>query len=302
MARLVVDLGEAPAPGGLRAVLARALADPQLELAYPLDEDRPVDAHGRPVELPGADGRAVTPLLRGGHPVALLIHRRELLDDAALLEQIGRAARLALEHERLQAETRAQLDELHASRVRTVQSADAERRRLERDLHDGAQQRLVVLSLALRLLRPELSAAAAGRLDAADAELHRALVELRDLARGIYPAVLADEGLDAALAALAEAGRAPMIVERVPSERLPAAIEAATYFLIAEITKGNGTGTVTVRADRTDRRLLVEIDAATLDEGLVELEDRIGALDGELTVERTPAGHATIRAVLPCAS
>jgi signal transduction histidine kinase len=159
-----------------------------------------------------------------------------------------------------------------------------------------------VLSLALRLLRPELSAAAAGRLDAADAELRRALAELRDLARGIYPAVLADDGLDAALAALAEAGRTPMIVERVPSERLPAAIEAATYFLIAEITKRNGTGTVTVSADRADRRLLVEIDATTLDEDLVELEDRIGALDGELTVERTPSGHATIRAVLPCAS
>ena len=195
VARLVIELGDAPAPGRLRDALARALGDPALELVYPLGPGRHVDAHGHPVELPEADGRAVTPLVRGGQPVAILLHRGELVDDPALLEDVGAAAGLALDRERLQAETRAQLQQLRASRARTVEAGDRARRQLERDLHDGAQQRLVVLSLALRLLRAELEPDRTGHLDAAEADLTAALAELRELARGIYPAVLVDEGL-----------------------------------------------------------------------------------------------------------
>jgi signal transduction histidine kinase len=302
VARLVVELGETPAPGGLRDALGQALADPDLELVYPLDDEHYVDARGRPVRLPQADGRAVTPLLRGGNAVAVLIHKAELLDDPGFVEEVGRAATLALEHERLQAEVRAQLDQLRASRSRTVAAGDAERRRLERDLHDGAQQRLVVLSLALRLLRAELSGAAARRVDAANAELRHALEDLRSLARGIYPAVLADEGLASALASLGESGRVPIIVREAPYERLGPAVEAAAYFLVAEIAKRD-VSSVAVRATVNGSRLLVEVDAAgTLEAELVEIEDRIGALDGELTVERTPGGRTTIRAELPCAS
>jgi len=302
VARLVVELGEAPAPGELRDALGAALADPGLEFVYPLGEDRYVDAQGRRVELPDSDGRAVTTLLRGGNAVAVLIHRADLLDDPGPVEELGRAATLALEHERLQAEVRAQLDQLRAARARTVEAGDAERRRLERDLHDGAQQRLVVLSLALRLLRGEVSGPASGRVDAADAELRRALSELRELARGIYPAVLADEGLAAALASLGEAGRVPINVRAVPDERLAPAVEAAAYFLVAEIARRN-MSSVAVRATVSTARLLVEINTAgTLDGDLVDLEDRIGALDGELTVERTPLGRTAIRAEIPCAS
>jgi signal transduction histidine kinase len=302
VARLVVELGETPAPGELRDALGQALADPGLELVYPLGDEHYVDAQGRPVRLPQADGRAVTPLLRGGNAVAVLIHKAELLDDPGFVEEVGRAATLALEHERLQAEVRAQLDQLRASRSRTVAAGDAERRRLERDLHDGAQQRLVVLSLALRLLRAELSGAAARRVDAANAELRHALEDLRSLARGIYPAVLADEGLASALASLGESGRVPIVVREAPYERLGPTVEAAAYFLVAEIAKRN-VSSVAVRATVSGSRLLVEVDAAgTLEAELVDIEDRIGALDGELTVERTPVGRTTVRAELPCAS
>jgi signal transduction histidine kinase len=302
VARLVIELSEAPAPGALRDALARALGDPSIELAYPLGSGRHVDAHGRPIELPEPDGRVVTPLARAGRPVAFLIHRSELRDDPGLLEDVGAAASLALDHERLEAEARAQLEQLRAARARTVATGDAERRRLERDLHDGAPQRLVVLSFALRLLRAQLGDAQAERVDAAERELRSALDELRELARGIYPAVLVDEGLATALEALTETGRAPIALDALPDERLTPAVEAAAYFLVAEVVKRGVGARVAVHAGLADGRLTMEIrTAAVLDGDLVDLEDRIGALDGELTVEREQAGQTTVRAEVPCA-
>jgi signal transduction histidine kinase len=302
VARLVIELSEAPAPGALRDALARALGDPSIELAYPLGSGRHVDAHGRPIELPEADGRVVTPLARGGRPVAFLIHRSELRDDPRLLENVGAAASLALDHERLEAEARAQLEQLRAARARTIATGDAERRRLERDLHDGAQQRLVVLSFALRLLRAQLGDAQAERVDAAERELRSALDELRELARGIYPAVLVDEGLATALEALTETGRAPIALDALPDERLAPAVEAAAYFLVAEVVKRGDGARVAVHVGLADGRLTMEIrSAAVLDGDLVDLEDRIGALEGELVIERARAGHTTIRAEVPCA-
>jgi signal transduction histidine kinase len=303
VARLVIELSDAPALGGLRDALARALDDPSLEVAYPLEPGRHVDARGRPVALPDAGGRAVTPLVRGGRPVAVLVHRADLLDDAALLEDVGAAASLALEHERLQAEARAQLDRLRASRARTVEASDAARRRLERDLHDGAQQRLVVLSFALRLLRAHVGGEAAGRVDAAEAELRDALHELRELARGIYPAVLVDEGLATALDALAEVGSAPITIEPLPDGRFAAGVEAAVYFLVAELVRRADATGVRVRAQRAEDRLLVEVDSGgDLDGDVVDLEDRIGALDGTLVVARAPSGTTTVRVEIPCGS
>jgi signal transduction histidine kinase len=303
VARLVIALGDAPAVGRLRDALAGALDDPALELAYPLDSDRHVDAQGRPVRLPDTNGRAVTPLVRGGRPIAVMVHRTELLDDPGVLEEVGAAAGLALDHERLQAEARARLEQLQASRSRTVEAGDAERRRLERDLHDGAQQRLVVLSFALRLLRAEVGPDAAARVDAAEAELHGALAELRELARGIYPAVLVDEGLATALEALAEAGPVPIAIDTLPEERFLPAVEAAAYFLVAEVVKRGPSSGIHVRAQRSDDRLLVAIDSAgSLDDDLVDLEDRIGALDGALAVQRATSGATTVRAEIPCGS
>ncbi|HVF79553.1 MAG TPA: histidine kinase, partial [Solirubrobacteraceae bacterium] len=303
VARLVIDLGQAPAPGQLRDALARQLGDPTLDIAYPLGHELPVDADGRAVDLQVTDGQVVTRLVRGGRPVALLLHRADLLDDPGLIENVGAAAGLALDHERLQAHARAQLEQLRASRIRTVQSGDAERRRLERDLHDGAQQRLVVLSFALQLLRAELGDEGAVRMDAAEAELRAALGELRELAHGIYPAVLIDEGLASALEALAETGTVPLAIAGLPDERLEPTVEAAAYFLVAEVLKRATGPRVTVHATHANGRLVIDIDSAGVSaDELVDVEDRIGALDGELTIQQTPGESTMICAEVPCAS
>jgi signal transduction histidine kinase len=226
-------------PGGVRDALARTPGDPSLQLALWLPERGAyVDAAGRPRELPvpGSD-RAVTVQGDSEEPVAALVHDPVLLERRALLQAAGAAARLALENERLQAKLRAQLDELRASRARIVAAGDAERRRLVRDLHDGAQQRILALGLALQLARARLdgtSPAAAELLAEADAELRAALTELRELARGIHPAVLTEHGLGPALATLAERTPVPVTITELPDQRLPAATEAATYFFVSE--------------------------------------------------------------------
>jgi signal transduction histidine kinase len=301
VSRIAVELGQRPAGGGIRGALADALADPGLELAYPLHGGRHVDAEGRRLELHATAGRALTTLRRGGEPIAVLLHRADLLDDPGLLDEVGAAASLALEHERLRAESRAQLDELRSSRARAVARADNERQRLERDLHDGAQQRLVVLSMALRLLRSELDPDAQELVDAADTELRAALAKLRELAHGIYPAVLADDGLAPAIKALAESTPFPMRIESLTAERQPHAVEAAAYFLIAEVAKRGHLDRATVSAVGEDGQLRVVIAAeGELDANLVDLEDRLGALDGSLVVDRSAAGTLTIRAEMPC--
>jgi len=299
LARLVVELGES-ASGGLRDGLADALADPDLELAYPVGEGRYADALGRAVDPAPLDGRAVTPLVREGRPVALLVHRADLLDNPELVEEVTSAARLALENERLQAEARAQLEDLRSSRARIIEAGDAERRRLERDLHDGAQQRLVGLSLALRLARSRLGPEHEeqfARLDIAETELHEAVTELRELAHGIHPAVLSDEGLAAAIEALAEGAPAPLRLIALPEERFPAAVETAAYLVVAEAAKA---GPVTVAVARRDGALVVDVEAEAEPEGLLDLEDRVGALDGRLDVEHASDGGVRIRAEIPC--
>jgi signal transduction histidine kinase len=303
MARLVVELDAAPAPGGLRDALARALADPDLEIAYPVGDGRHVDRVGRPIDLQRAGSRAATPLVRGGREVAVLLHAPELLDNPGLIEEVGTAARLALDHEHLQAELRAQLETLRASRARTVQAGDAERQRLERDLHDGAQQRLVVLSLAIQLVRNSVGANGAARADAAESEVQAALEDLREIGRGIYPAVLVDEGLAAAVDSLAEDGDVSISIRAMPVERFAAPVEAAAYFLIAEIVKRTGAGSLTVCGELSGGRLVVEVNGTgELDDDLVQLEDRIGALDGVLTVRRKAGNGVAVRAEVPCAS
>jgi signal transduction histidine kinase len=196
---------------------------------------------------------------------------------------------------------RAQVEDLRASRARIVEAGDAERRRLERDLHDGAQQRLVGLLLALRLLRAQLGAdqdqQPAARLHEAEAELRRAVAELRELAHGIHPAVLSDEGLAAALEALAEGTPAPLRIAAVPQERFPPAVETAAYMVVAETAKA---GAARVSATRRNGVLVVDVETEAEPDGLVDLEDRVGALDGRLAVKRAPGGRVRIRAEIPC--
>jgi signal transduction histidine kinase len=188
--------------------------------------------------------------------------------------------------------------------VRIVERGDRERRRLERDLHDGAQQRLVGLSLALRILRTRTAAPSPvleRRLDEADEELRATLAELRQLAHGIFPAALADEGLAVALETLAETSPGRIAVRALPDERLDAGVEAAAYFVVAETLRRVRAERATVAAVRRDGSLIVELDAeGATDEPLTDLEDRVGALEGTLQVVRE-AGRTRVRAELPCA-
>src|SRR5499427_8484701 len=302
LARLVIELAESPPPGGLRDVLAGVLHDRSLVLAYPLAGGRLADARCRAVELTGE----ITPIVRGGQRVALLSHRPGLLAEPTLADEVAAAARLALENERLQAEARFQLEELRASRFRIVQSGDAERRRLVRDLHDGAQQRLVTLSLALRLARtrlgPGVDPALAGRLDQAQAELRAALGDLRELAQGIFPVILAEEGLAAAVEALAEAVAVPVEITALPDERLGTSAEAAAYFVVSEAVRRATAGPLRVSATRHDGRLVVEVEGNSVPAEITDLQDRAGALDGSVTVVPGPGGRAAIRAEIPCES
>jgi signal transduction histidine kinase len=288
-----------PPPGGLRDVLAGIAGDPALVLAYPVDDpERLVDGDGRPVEL--SPDLETTSLVQDGRAVAVLAHRPGLLDDEQLVEEVAAASRLALENERLQAEVRARLEELRASRARIVDAGDAERKRLERDLHDGAQQRLVGLSLSLRVLRGRV-ADADGRLEQAENELRQAATELRELAHGIFPAVLADEGLAAALEALAEESRVPIRVDGVPETRYAASVETAAYTVVAEAARIS-TQPLAVGASASNGALVIEVQTHGDGLDLTALEDRIGALDGRLAVVRGTDGAITIRAELPCAS
>jgi signal transduction histidine kinase len=315
---LAVQLGEALPPGRLEQVLARALHDPTLQLAYWLpDRNAFVDAAGRPVELPAAGGdRAVTILRHDGDPVAALLHDAALDDDPALVRAVAATARMTIQNERLQAEVRAQLEEVRASRARIVEFGDAERRRVERNLHDGAQQRLVSISLALGIARSQVGATSeqemAVALDDAAAELRLALVELRELARGIHPVILSEAGLGPALVSLAERSPIPVTVTAVPPERLPSRVEETAYYVaseaLANAAKHAHATAVSISARRLEGELLVEVGddgvggADPDGSGLRGLADRVAALDGQLRVH-SPDGKGTrITAELPCGS
>jgi signal transduction histidine kinase len=311
---LIARMGEAPRTGELGDELARALGDPTLELVYWLpDDERFVDARGRPVELPApGSGRGITRIERDGRLVAAILHDALVIDKE--LDAIGAAAGMAIENERLDAELRAKVAELRDSRSRMLRVGLEERRRLERDLHDGAQQRLVSTALGMRLARDKMRedpGAAERMLDGAGAELEAALEELRELARGIHPAVLSDRGLYAALETLT--GRAPLPVElnRDAHERLPESIELAAYFVVSEaltnVVKYANASHATVSVARRNGKLLVEVTddgvgGADPDNGtgLRGLADRLAVIEGRLEVESPPGAGTTIRAKIPC--
>jgi signal transduction histidine kinase len=304
VARIATSLGQTPPPGSLQAALAKAIGDPELQIAYWLpDAQHYVDANGRPVAKPAAGpGRAVTALVRDGRQIAVVIHTAALPD---LEPELGAAVRLALENERLQAEALAQLDQLRASRIRIVETGDSERRRLERDLHDGAQQRLLALSYDLRLARAQAQADGDSHtgslLTQATDHAQAALAELRELAHGIYPAILAEAGLAAALATLADAAPLPVEIRDADQERCPAAVETAAYLLVAEAlddAAGRDASHATVSAMQLGGRLVITVqdDGSNRTTAMVQLAERVGALDGRLEVQPT-----RLRAELPCA-
>lgn len=312
---LVVELGEAPGPGRARDTLARILRDPTLRIAYRLPGSMTyVDESGRQVSVDHAERRSVTPIERAGEQIAALVHDPAILQDPDLLRSAVAATRLAVENERLQAEVRAQLEEVRTSRARIVEAGDAERRRVERNLHDGAQQRLVTMSLSLRRLRNELPKDAApdltGSVDELLAESKRAIDELRELARGIHPAILAEEGIGAAVGSLADRSPVPVRVERAPERRFADAIEATAYYVVAEAlantAKYASASLAVVQISDTDGTLDVEVaddgvGGADLKggTGLRGLQDRVAAVGGRLTVDSPTRGGTIVRAEIP---
>jgi signal transduction histidine kinase len=311
---LIARMGEAPRRGQLREELARALDDPSIDLVYWLpDDERFVDSRGRRVDLPGpGSGRGVTKVEHDGRLVAAIVHDELSLERE--LDAVAAAAAVAIENERLDAELRAKVEELRASRSRMLRVGLEERRRLERDLHDGAQQRLVSMALNMRLARDRMREdpdAAERLLDGASSELDSALEELRELARGIHPAVLSDRGLDAAIETLARRAPLPVELASVEHERLPEAIELAAYFVVAEaltnVAKYAGASHAKVNVGRENGRLVVEVADDGVGgadpgngTGLRGLADRLAVIEGRLEVDSPPGGGTTIRARIPC--
>jgi signal transduction histidine kinase len=316
LAELLLEMRADPAPSDLRDALARALRDPSLTLAYWLPEyETWADVDGQSTELPRhEDGRATTLVDRDGEHVAALLHDVSLEDEPELLEAVSAAASIGLENARLQAELGARLEELRGSRVRVIEAGQRERQRLERNLHDGAQQRLVALSLELTLLKKKVGADvdASTRVDHARTEIALSLEELRDIARGLHPAVVSGHGLAVALESLAARASLPVRLTVELEDRLPEQLEVAAYYLVSEslanIGKHAHASAATVDVTRLNGEVVVEIvddgiGGADTERGsgLRGLADRVEALDGRLRVW-TPRGHGTrVRAEIPCA-
>jgi signal transduction histidine kinase len=314
---LVVHL-EQTAPGDLQGELALALEDPTLELGLWLPEQREyVDPRGDRFEVP-EDGptRAVTLIEHEGEPLAILVHDSTLRDEPKLVEAVAAAARLALVNARLHAEVRAQLETVQESRARIVMAADEERRRIERDLHDGAQQRLVALALELRSAQrhlgdtgdPELERLLASTAD----ELQVAVEELRSLAQGIHPGILTQGGLAHALEQLAARAPLPVAVDATP-ERFPPDIEATAYFVACEaltnVVKHAHASSASIGARRGNGVLVIEVTddgnggvEQWNGSGLRGLADRVEARGGRLVVESEPGSGTRVRGEIPCAS
>ena len=316
MRQMVDALAAAPMPGALEQQLARALGRSSLRIAYLLDEGGTVDTSGAPVGLDLVPGVTVTPIEREGRRLALVRHAAGL-EPGALAAAFGPALLLALDNERLRGARLARLAELRASRARVVADGDAERQRMERDLHDGAQQQLLSILFDLRLAR--LDAARSGedvraaRLDEAETLAQRAVDALRRVAHGIHPAVLSRSGLVPALASLAEASPVPMEIEAGRMERLPEAVEVAAYRIVTEALAAavdrNSSG-MEVSARVLVDRLVLQLrdneapgaDPSPIGAAIpVRIADRVGAAGGEAAWESVPSGGVWLRVELPCA-
>lgn len=302
------------APGRVRDVLAATLHDPQLELLYwsPI-VDGYVDLNGQPREPVAAPGRAMAPISGDSGPLAVMVVDEIVLQEPALVQAAAAMARLALENERLQAEVRSQLVQLRSTTARLVEAGQDARQRIERDLHDGAQQRLLALSMTLGQARAHAGDGADPQLrafldDAAD-DLQRAITELRELARGIHPMLLTQEGLASALKALAERASLPVEIS-APFQRFPDTVESTAYFFVTEAvtnaTRHAAASAVHVQVIVVGDELIVRVTddgiggANPGGSGLLGMRDRVVALGGRMTVT-SPTGRGTMLiARLPC--
>jgi len=313
VADLVVQLGNAPEPASLQAALAKALHDPTLTVGHWVAESRRyVDADGHPVTA-GGPGRVATRVDRGGEPVALLVHDPALLEQPRLIEAACTAAALALQNERLTADLRARLAQLAESRRHVLQAAEAERRRLERDLHDGVQQRLLSIPMALSVaesaIPPDAERARALITEAKDMSL-AVLDELRALSQGIHPTILTERGLEGAVRELTVVASVPVRLTVELPPRLSAEIETTAYYVVAEalanVTKHADASRVEIRIVQVGERLVVEVaddgrgGADPEGSGLRGLATRAGDNGGVLRVTSPVGGGTRVRAELPC--
>jgi signal transduction histidine kinase len=312
VADLLVQLHADPTPSELPALFARALRDPSLTLAYWLPQyETWADLDGHPVTLP-AD-RATTMIERDGVRLAALVHDRSLNDEPELLDAVSAAAGIALENGRLQAELRARLEELRGSRERVIEASQQERQRLERNLHDGAQQRLIALSLDLSMLENRLGGdpEARAQIDQARQEIAQSLEELRAVAHGLHPAVVSGHGLAVALESLAARAPVPVRLSVELEERVDEQLEVAAYYVVSEslanIGKHAQASSATIAVRRGNGQLVVEIvddgiggADSEAGSGLRGLADRVEALDGRLRVWTPHGGGTRVRAEMPC--
>jgi signal transduction histidine kinase len=313
LGELFLDLRGDPSPADLQQALGRALRDPSLSLLYWLPEfGSYADLEGRAVELLPEDGRAVTLIDRDGVQVAALLHDPALVQEPELLEAVTAAASIALENAQLHVELRARLEELRGSRARVIDAGQKERQRLERNLHDGAQQRLIALSLELsRLEQQEEDPVLSARLDEARRELAVSLAELRDVARGLHPAVLTGHGLEVALESIAARSSVSVDLTVELEGRLHERIEVAAYYVVSEslanVAKHAQATIAKVDVVQTNGHLLVEVvddgvGGADTEggSGLRGLADRVEALNGRLRVWTPLGGGTRVKAEIPC--
>ncbi|WP_146605241.1 sensor histidine kinase [Jiangella anatolica] len=318
IAPLALELDRGTDPLRLQLALRHALGDPSLELAI-WDRDRAEWRHSdgrRVAELTEDDVRTVTRIDRDDEPIAALLHDRALREDPGLVAAATAVLRLAVENERLAGDVRHQLEEVRASRARLVEAAEAERRRIERNLHDGAQQRLIGVALVLREARTEArrnvpDAPFLHRLDDTADELLAAIDELRELARGIHPTLLTDAGLDAAVTSLARRSAVAVELDIELDGRLPAPVETTAYYVVAEalanVSRHARARSATVRLRQRAAQLQVEViddgdggAAPRPGSGLSGLVDRLDAVAGSLHVDSPPGCGTRLRAVIPC--
>ncbi len=315
---LVVKLSGGLAPEQLQPALAQALHDPSLEVAYWLPaQEWFADLEGRRIELPTADSEQAVSLLGDpASPVAALIYDSSLVDEGQLVDTAAAAVHLALQNARLQVQLRAQLEAVRQSRARLVEAADSERQRVERDLHDGAQQQLVTLLLSLQVTKAEAMRRSdfetATLIDANIASLREALGELRELARGIHPTILTQAGLVPAIRSLTE--RCPIPVDvtgELGDTRLAPPLETALYFVVSEAitnaVKYSKGRRMCISLGRRSGFAVVEVSDdgvggadLSVGSGLRGLTDRVAAVGGRLIIKSDLTGGTTIHAEVPC--
>jgi signal transduction histidine kinase len=313
---LLIELRAEPPPDDLRGPLSRALHDPTLEVGFWLPAYGGwADPDGRELPLPASDdpGRSMTLIDREGEHLAVLVHDPLLDDEPEMLHAVSAAAAFSLENQRLQVELKAKLKELEGSRGRVIQAGQQERKRLERNLHDGAQQRLIALSLDLGMLESRLGddPEARERIEAARAEIAVSLEELRDVARGLHPAVLSGHGLAVALQSLVSNAPVPVELEVELGRRLEESVEVAAYYVVneslANIGKHAEAQSARVVVTEAAGELVVEITDdgvggadSEKGSGLRGLADRVEALGGRLRIWTPHDGGTRVRAEMPC--